>query len=345
MKTTTTFIVYTFLAATVELFGQFSHAPRTYVAYKTTDKINVDGLADEVSWKKSPFTDNFIDIEGIKKPKFEAKAKMLWDEENFYVFARMEEPHVWGNLKQRDTIIFYNNDFEIFIDPDGDTHNYYELEINSLNTPWDLFLTKPYRNGGKVLDSWDAQGLKSAIYVDGTINDPSDLDKGWSIEIAIPWSAITEAASDGNLPENKYWRVNFSRVNWDFNVENGNYHREKDASDNYLPEYNWVWSPQWVVNMHEPEHWGYVFFSGNMPERPTEFSIPKDEHVKWMLYEWYRKLHGDINQKLPKYATVFEEQIALNLETHRTGWNLWCISPFSGEQLIIKNDGKFIKKE
>ena len=46
---------------------------------------------------------------------------------------------------QHDAVIFHNNDFEVFIDPDGDTHNYYELEINALNTVWDLFITKPYR--------------------------------------------------------------------------------------------------------------------------------------------------------------------------------------------------------
>lgn len=64
---------------------------------------------------------------------------MLWDETYFYIYAEMEEPHVWGTLKERDTVIFYNNDFEVFIDATGDTHNYYELEVNALNTAWDLF--------------------------------------------------------------------------------------------------------------------------------------------------------------------------------------------------------------
>ncbi|CEN48597.1 hypothetical protein CCAN2_1920045 [Capnocytophaga canimorsus] len=57
--------------------------------------------------------------------------------------------HTFGaTLKERDTVIFHNNDFEIFLDPDNDSHNYYEFEINALNTVWDLFLTKPYR--GKI---------------------------------------------------------------------------------------------------------------------------------------------------------------------------------------------------
>jgi len=85
------------------------------------------------------------------------------------------QPHVWGNLKQRDTVIYLNNDFEIFIDPDGDTHNYYEFEFNALNTLWDLFLTKPYREKTVVLDNWDASGLISAVHVDGTLNNPNDV--------------------------------------------------------------------------------------------------------------------------------------------------------------------------
>ena len=45
---------------------------------------------------------------------------MLWDDTYFYVAAHLEEPHVWGTLTKHDTVIFQDNDFEIFIDPDGD---------------------------------------------------------------------------------------------------------------------------------------------------------------------------------------------------------------------------------
>src|SRR5207302_4948895 len=64
------------------------------------------------------------------------------------VFAELEEPHVWGTITRKNKVIFYDNDFEVFIDPDGDNHNYYEFEINALNTIWELTLVKPYRNGG-----------------------------------------------------------------------------------------------------------------------------------------------------------------------------------------------------
>ena len=71
----------------------------------------------------------------------------------------MEDPHVWATITARDAVIFKDNDFEIFLDPDGDTHNYYELEVNAFGTEWDL-LFKPYHDDNKVvIDSWDIPGL------------------------------------------------------------------------------------------------------------------------------------------------------------------------------------------
>ena len=263
---------------------------KNYTAYKTIDIIQVDGQPNEASWALAKWTDSFIDIEGAKTPRYHTQLKMLWDDKYLYFLAKLEEPHVWGDISKRDEVIFYNNDFEIFIDPDGDTHNYYELEINALNTAWDLFLTKPYRNGPKVIDSWDIQGLQSAISVNGTLNNPNDTDQGWMLEVAIPWKVIAEASIYSKPPVNEFWRLNFSRVNWDFDLVNNKYQRKKDSLTNkYLPEYNWVWSPQGVINMHEPEKWGYVYFAEEkVGGKKADFEIPKDEHIKWYLYELYR---------------------------------------------------------
>src|SRR5690606_36572789 len=92
--------------------------PRSMVVYKSLQPLIIDGLADEESWERAPWSEPFIDIEGEREPTYLTRMKMLWDENYLYFHAQMEEPHVWGTLKQRDTVIFYNNDFEIFIDPD-----------------------------------------------------------------------------------------------------------------------------------------------------------------------------------------------------------------------------------
>ena len=66
---------------------------------------------------------------------------MLWDNQYFYVAAELEEPHVWGTRHAARRGDFPDNDFEVFIIPNGDSHKYYEFEMNALNTGWDLLLT------------------------------------------------------------------------------------------------------------------------------------------------------------------------------------------------------------
>ena len=119
---------------------------------------------------------------------------MLWDDTYFYIAALLEEPHVWGTLVKHDSVIFQDNDFEIFIDPDGDNHEYYEFEINALNTEWDLLLKKAYRDGGPAINEWEVPGLRTAVHVTGTLNKLTDTDTSWSVEFAIPWKALAEFA-------------------------------------------------------------------------------------------------------------------------------------------------------
>jgi hypothetical protein len=233
--------------------------PRGYVCYRAAHPIEIDGRLDKPVWADVPWTEEFVDIEGDAKPNppLRTRVKMLWDDKYLYVGAELEEPHVWATLTRHDSIIFQDPDFEVFIDPDGDNHNYYEIEINALNTEWDLRLVKPYRDGGPALDSWEIPGLKKAVHVDGTINHPGDRDKGWSVEMAFPWAVLAEFANCPSPPhDGNQWRINFSRVEWDITIDNGRYVKIPDR-----PEHNWVWSPQGVIDMHRPEKWGYVQFS------------------------------------------------------------------------------------
>ncbi len=241
-------------------------SPLTYTVVPASTPPAIDGRLDDAAWSAAPWTADFVDIEGPSRPAptYRTRVKMLWDSVYLYVAAELEEPHVWATLTERDAVIFHDNDFEVFIDPDGDTYEYYELEINALGTVWDLFLTRPYREGGRAIDAWDIRGLVHGVHVDGTLNDPSDRDRGWSVELALPWSVLEEAASHRGPPHpGETWRINFSRVEWDTHVEEGRYVKELDPETGRpLPEHNWVWTPQWEINMHAPEHWGRVTFAG-----------------------------------------------------------------------------------
>jgi hypothetical protein len=279
--------------------------PKQYtVVYNATAPI-IDGKLDDKVWQNIPWTDKFVDIEGDKKPLplWNTRTKMTWDDKGLYIAAELLEPHVWAYLKNYDDIVFYDNDFEIFIDPDNDTHQYYEFEVNALNTMFDLFMPKPYRNSSGPMIVYNAPGMKWAVDVQGTINDPSDIDKGWTTEIFIPFGAVNIGVNPKVPLDGEFWRINFSRVEWLTEIKDDKYVKLKDANGKVLPEHNWVWSPQGVVNMHFPERWGYLFFS--KPEggsKTNNNSLPYSEEQKKYLWHVYY-LQKEYLQKNKTYAS------------------------------------------
>lgn len=281
--------------------------PLHYMCNKTDHNINIDGNLSEKAWNKAKWSEIFVDIEGLldKKPKYDTKVKMLWNNDYLFIGAEIIEPHIWANLVERDQIIYRDNDFEIFIDPNGDNQLYYEIEINALNAVMDLMMPKPYHAGGKYLLSMNIPNLKTAVKIDGTINKPNDIDKKWSLEIAIPLNTLSETLNKKRKPKTgDIWRINFSRVQWETEIKNGKYIKQNK------PEYNWVWSPQGKINMHMPEKWGYLQFSDSLNTIPV-YDKHYDSKIKLMSLYYsqrrYFELHGlyantidqlDIN---PKY--------------------------------------------
>ena len=264
--------------------------PKKYSVNYIDSEINIDGKDNESQWKKALKTADFIDISNNKKPLQKTYMKMLWDDENLYIYARLYEDHIWGDITQRDAVIFKNNDFEVFLKPSIIHTNYGELEINALGTVWDLLLNKPYRLGGKANTKWNIDNLKSDVYISGTINDPGDEDYYWSTEISIPLNEILEI----NGPEYEkvksgdIWRANFSRVQWEHDIINGKYSRKKE-NNKLKREYNWVWSRQGQINMHIPENWGFIYFN-DKNEINTDFDLKIDINTEQYGYALFEKI-------------------------------------------------------
>jgi len=239
--------------ALIALRGQ----PKQYDCHRASSPVKIDGHLDDAAWTKAAWSDAFVDIEGADhpQPRFRTRVKMLWDDDYLYIGAELEEADIWAMLTKHDSVIFHDDDFEVFLNPTGDGLKYFEFEINALNTGWDLFLDKPYNQGGRADNSWEMPGYKSAVSIDGTLNYPGDWDKGWSVALALPWKAFVERSGKGRPSVGDEWRMNFSRVEWRVRVVDGKYEKVPG-----LKEDNWVWSPQGVVNMHVPERWGVVRF-------------------------------------------------------------------------------------
>ena len=167
--------------------------PKSYDCYRTPTPIHIDGKLDDPAWKSAPWTTDFVDIQGSAKPKprFRTRIKMLWDDNYLYIAAELEEPDVKATLTQHDSVIFHDNDFELFLKPLPGA----PATSNSRSTPstpvGTSTSTSPTAPAASADNSWDIPGLKTAVAVQGTLNQSTDKDHGWTVEIAIPWSAYT----------------------------------------------------------------------------------------------------------------------------------------------------------
>ncbi len=288
-------------------------APKSYVVEHTSEHIATDGKLQESAWSKVAWTSDFVDIEGDKKPlpALRTQVKMLWNDSTLFIAAKLQEPQVWAKQQHHDDIIFRDNDFEVFIDPDNNTHQYFEIEINALNKIFDLFLPKPYRNGGDALIGWDVAGLKTGVQVQGTLNNTSDKDQSWTVEMAVPLKQLRMGFPFHVPAEGTLWRINFSRVEWKTQVVNGDVVKLKDANGRELPENNWVWSPQGVINMHFPERWGYLQFTR---KENTTFTLPYAEKQKrylWQIYYLQKEYFEQHHQYVADLKTLGVDAIAM----------------------------------
>ncbi len=325
--------------------------PENYVVKHVAKAPIIDGNIDDAVWQQAKWTKDFVDIEGDLKPKppYKTNIKMLWDDSCLYVAAQIKDPQVWATLKNHDDVIYRDNDFELFIDPDGSSHTYYEVEVNALNTIFDLFLNKPYRNRGGGLIGWDAAGIRSGVKIQGTLNNTADTDEGWTVEMAIPFRAITMGFSPKVPKDGSIYRINFSRVEYDTRIEGARNIKLKDSTGRDLPERNWVWSSQGEINMHSPEHWGYLLFSTQEAD-DVVFTMPYAEEQKkylWLVYyrqkQWYRQ-HHEYAKSLGKLGIDSKYDIGgnsnkLKLEATPTQFAVFITDKNTNTTLTINHEG------
>lgn len=184
-----------------------------YLVPRAVTEITVDGHLDELSWELAPQINHFERIlneyDGVAHT---TRARMLWDDEYLYFAFACQDPDIWAIFDQEDDEMWTEEVVEVFIDPDGDARNYLELEVNPLNAWVDLRIVElePEWVSSK---EWDIRGLKTAVQVYGTVNDTSDVDLGWTCEIAIPWVAMEDSIDGGGRPQpGDLWRLNLYRI-------------------------------------------------------------------------------------------------------------------------------------
>ncbi len=217
----------------------------------------IDGLLAETAWQSAAFTEKFVKYQNGGETSLSTRAKFLWNDSCLFVGFVCEDPDVWATLTERDGPLWDGEVVEILCDPDGDGFHYFEIQVNPLGTELDLLMDKPYSAGGQADLSWNLAGLRSAVSVEGTLNDLEGPDTRWTCEVALPFNELSFLAPSMAFPPSAgdSWRILVTRYD---------YERTGDKTVEISS-----WNRTDSRGFHVPEKFGRIVFSDESAVDPS----------------------------------------------------------------------------
>lgn len=213
-----------------------------YIIYRAETPILIDGTLDEGAWKSAPDIDDFK-FPWWKSGKKEGTiAKMLWDDQYLYVAHICKDAWITARCREHDGPVSRDDCFEIMVAPNITKPNtYFNIEWNVLGT---------FVDGQRVQKkkrTWDANGVRiSGKYV-GTLNEDTDTDQHWIVEVAIPFKNFESVAVQTPPRSGDRWNLTLNRHGGDSNMQYSTWSK----ADTPTPAF------------HVPHRFGRVIFSAD----------------------------------------------------------------------------------
>lgn len=230
------------LAGRFAVAGQPVPLP-SYRAPKLATPPVLDGTIDDAEWGGAPWSEPF-EISRGGTPAITTRARLAWDDDHVYLAFDTTDPDILGTFTKRDEPVYQQEAVEIFIRP-GAAPDYLELQVSPRGTQFDARFTGGARRNMNT--TYDAR-YEVGVALDGTLNDPSDRDRGWRTEWSIELASLGGARIEPGRP----WRINMFRV-------------AKDRVAGQLRPDESAWSPPLMGDFHNLERFGQLWFSA--PER------------------------------------------------------------------------------
>jgi Carbohydrate family 9 binding domain-like len=176
-----------------------------YLVHRAAAPLRIDGILDEPAWNRSEKAGPFVRSTDGKPASAATVARLLWDERALYVAFQAEDSDVSTPFERDDDPLYTSNVVEIFLNPSGDLTRYVEIEVAPSNALFDASFVGRRQNMDR---SWSSHA-RHAVRVDGTLNDSRDVDRGWTVELAIPFEMLPGSPRPRTGDE---WRFNLYRL-------------------------------------------------------------------------------------------------------------------------------------
>ncbi|MEP3210635.1 MAG: carbohydrate-binding family 9-like protein [Maribacter sp.] len=217
---------------------------------KAKEEIVVDGIMQEEIWAntESRTFDNFYRINQANDQQ-KTTFRMLWDEKNLYLFYQMEDKYLTARETKRDGEPYLDDCAEIFFItvPDSlDTHIGYELNLYKASNDF-VYFNDFYQGQHGILKTFNPDFDVEVSY-EGTVNDNSDVDVGWTMELAIPISNFDGLGTFVPVQSGNKWA--FLAIRQDRNDAEGN----RRATSTIFPIYDIS------KNVHQANRFGLMEF-------------------------------------------------------------------------------------
>jgi hypothetical protein len=207
---------------------------------RATSTITADGVLDEPAWQQAPVL-GFADSLGRGgEIRYPTELRLLWDDRALYVAFKSVDHDISCPFSKRDDPIYDHEAVELFLMPQviaPAVGPYVELQAS----PKGIIFDAAFTGRRQGMDTRFDAGQTVATKVDGTLNDPSDQDRGWISEWVVPWGGLRGVDKPPSAQDE--WRMNAFRI-------------EKNKQG---AEYT-AWSPPQVGDFHNTERFGRLRF-------------------------------------------------------------------------------------
>ncbi|MCA9117464.1 MAG: 6-bladed beta-propeller, partial [Planctomycetaceae bacterium] len=233
-----------------------------YTAHRAGSPIVIDGRLDEKAWQNAATFGDFHFPWWKEGKKEQTVARMLWDDKHLYVAYDCRDAHVSAVHTEHDSKVYLDDCVELFTAPNPERPlEYFNIEMNVNRAVLDRH--HPDGPGKPQTPNWTAEGIQIATRVDGTLNDDSDTDRGWVLEVAIPFACFEPATGRAHPRDGDVWHLNLNRLGGKTNPQHSQ------------------WSPGKTEQpaFHTPETFGRVTFSAKTPAEQALAELARAGYV------------------------------------------------------------------